>query len=65
MIFIRAWKKAALIVMRRYERTSTLLTSNRLVEDWGKLLEIPPPSAEEGENAEVQVDLSSQACLGK
>ena len=26
------------IVMRRYERTSTLLTSNRPVEDWGKLL---------------------------
>ena len=26
------------MVMRRYERTSTLLTSNRTVEDWGKLL---------------------------
>lgn len=26
------------IVMRRYERASTLLTSNRSVEDWGKLL---------------------------
>jgi DNA replication protein DnaC len=26
------------IVMRRYERTSTFLTSNRPVEDWGKLL---------------------------
>ncbi len=26
------------IAMRRYERTSTLLTSNRPVEDWGKLL---------------------------
>jgi hypothetical protein len=25
------------IIMRRYERTSTLLTSNRPVEDWGKL----------------------------
>jgi len=24
--------------MRRYERTSTLVTSNRPVEDWGKLL---------------------------
>ena len=24
--------------MRRYERFSTLLTSNRPVEDWGKLL---------------------------
>ena len=26
------------IVMRRYERASTLLTSDRPVEDWGKLL---------------------------
>jgi DNA replication protein DnaC len=26
------------IVMRRYERASTILTSNRPVEDWGKLL---------------------------
>ena len=26
------------IVLRRYERASTLLTSNRPVEDWGKLL---------------------------
>jgi DNA replication protein DnaC len=26
------------MVMRRYERASTLLTSNRPVEDWGKLL---------------------------
>jgi DNA replication protein DnaC len=26
------------IVMRRYERASTLLTSNRVVEDWGKML---------------------------
>ncbi len=26
------------IIMRRYERSSTLLTSNRPVEDWGKLL---------------------------
>jgi len=26
------------IVMRRYERSSTLLTSNRPVDDWGKLL---------------------------
>jgi DNA replication protein DnaC len=25
------------IVMRRYERASTLLASNRPVEDWGKL----------------------------
>jgi DNA replication protein DnaC len=33
------------IVMRRYERASTLITSNRPVEDWGKLLgETPPPS---------------------
>jgi DNA replication protein DnaC len=26
------------IVMRRYERASSLLTSNRPVDDWGKLL---------------------------
>jgi len=26
------------LIMRRYERTSTILTSNRPVEDWGKLL---------------------------
>ena len=26
------------IIMRLYERASTLLTSNRPVEDWGKLL---------------------------
>ncbi len=26
------------IIMRRYERASTRLTSNRPVEDWGKLL---------------------------
>ncbi len=26
------------IVMRRYERAATLITSNRPVEDWGKLL---------------------------
>ena len=26
------------IVMRRYERAATLLTSNRPIEDWGKLL---------------------------
>jgi DNA replication protein DnaC len=24
--------------MRRYERTSTIITSNRSVDDWGKLL---------------------------
>jgi DNA replication protein DnaC len=26
------------IVMRRYERASTLMTSNRPVDDWGKIL---------------------------
>jgi hypothetical protein len=26
------------VIMRRYERASTLITSNRPVEDWGKLL---------------------------
>jgi len=29
------------LVMRRYERASTILTSNRPVEDWGKLLGDP------------------------
>jgi DNA replication protein DnaC len=36
------------IVMRRYERTSTILTSNRPVEDWGKVL---------GDNAAVSAML--------
>jgi DNA replication protein DnaC len=36
------------LVMRRYERVSTLLTSNRPVEDWGKLL---------GDNAAVSAML--------
>ena len=26
------------IIMRRYERASTILTSNRPIEDWGKIL---------------------------
>jgi DNA replication protein DnaC len=25
-------------IMRRYERASTIITSNRLLDDWGKLL---------------------------
>jgi IstB-like ATP binding protein len=33
------------IIMRRYEQASTMLTSNRPVEDWGKLLATRPPSA--------------------
>lgn len=36
------------IVMRRYERTSTIITSNRPVEDWGELL---------GDNAAVSAML--------
>jgi hypothetical protein len=36
------------IIMRRYERASTLLTSNRPVEDWGKLLGDRPRSAGTG-----------------
>lgn len=36
------------VVMRRYERTSTIITSNRPVEDWGKLL---------GDNAAVSAML--------
>jgi len=38
----------AFLVMRRYEQTSTILTSNRPVEDWGKLL---------GDNAAVSAML--------
>ena len=30
--------QASGVIMRRYERFSTLLTSNHPVEDWGKLL---------------------------
>jgi DNA replication protein DnaC len=33
------------IVMRRYERASTLLTSNRPVEDWGSCWGMQPRSA--------------------
>jgi len=33
------WKS----LCRRYERASTLLTSNRPVDDWGKLLATAPP----------------------
>ena len=34
------------LIMRRYERVSTLLTSNRPVEDWGKLLgDVAPVAA--------------------
>ena len=34
------------IIMRRYERASTILTSNRPVEDWGKLLgDVPAVTA--------------------
>ena len=36
------------LVMRRYERTSTILTSNRPVEDWGKVI---------GDNAAVSAML--------
>ena len=32
------------IVMRRYERTGTPLTSNRPVDDWGKYWVTAPPS---------------------
>lgn len=33
------------IIMRRYERASTIITSNRPVEDWGKLLADVPSVA--------------------
>ena len=40
------------IIMRRYERASTLLTSNRPVEDWGKVL---------GDVAAVTIDKAMKA----
>src|SRR3989442_7035712 len=34
------------VVMRRYENRSTIMTSNRPIQDWGKLLgDVPPASA--------------------
>jgi DNA replication protein DnaC len=37
-LLLTAAKDLLEIVMRRYERASTLLTSNRPVEDWGKVI---------------------------
>jgi len=31
-------------IMRRYETRSTIMTSNRPLEDWGKLLQDVPPA---------------------
>ena len=47
------WKRASAedlleIILRRYERVSTLLTSNRPVEDWGNLLGDGAASARKG-----------------
>jgi hypothetical protein len=42
------------IVMRRYKRAGTLVTSTRSVEDWGKLL---------GERAAVTAMLDRGICL--
>jgi hypothetical protein len=42
------------LVMRRYERASTVLTSNRPVDDWGKLL---------GDNAAVTALLDRLPCI--
>src|SRR2546429_4936827 len=40
-----AWKRLALI-MRRYENRSTFMTSNRPIEEWGKLLnDVPAATA--------------------
>jgi DNA replication protein DnaC len=34
------------VIMRRYERKSTMMTSNRPLEDWGKLIgDVPAASA--------------------
>jgi len=35
---ITATEELLEIIMRRYERASTMITSNRPVDDWGKLL---------------------------
>lgn len=32
------------VIMRRYEKRSTLMTSNRPIEEWGKLLQDVPSS---------------------
>ena len=37
-ICITAAEELLEIIMRRYERASTIITSNRPVDDWGKLL---------------------------
>jgi DNA replication protein DnaC len=46
------------IVMRRYERASTLLTSNRPVEDWGKLLGDNAASPHRTGHADFRIRLS-------
>jgi len=51
------------IIMRRYERASTLLTSNRPVDDWGKLLAIPRPSPRSSIGCSI-TRTSSNADLG-
>ena len=38
VVFLGTAEDLLELVMRRYERTSTMLTSNRPVDDWGKLL---------------------------
>jgi len=53
------------IIMRRYERASTLLTSNRPVDDWGKLLgdTAQPPSPRSSIGCSI-TRTSSNADLG-
>ena len=41
---LTAAEELLVIIMRRYEKASTLITSNRPVEDWGKLLGDSEPS---------------------
>jgi DNA replication protein DnaC len=60
------------IVMRRYERASTLLTSNRPVEDWGKLLgdvaavtAMLPPAASRARAQVRSAQLAHQAGGGR
>ena len=58
------------LVMRRYERASTLLTSNRPVEDWGKLLgdtaavtaHARPPAAPRATSSSAARAAGARAC---
>jgi len=50
--------------MRRYERASTMLTSNRPVEDWGKLLGDAARAVSACSTAYCTTDTCSNVALG-